>query len=83
MEKITKITYKSFFDYHYDTEEKCLRHEKIMSDVLDILKPLKVIPDELSLDWYNDGGYIQQDVDTFLDIRKKFLLYLKELIYRK
>jgi hypothetical protein len=80
MEKIVKITYKSFFGYHYETEEECLNHEKIMKDILEILKPLKPIPNgKLSRDWYNDGGYIQQDINIVKDVRSKILLYLKEL----
>jgi hypothetical protein len=83
MKKITKITYKSFFGYYYDSEEECWRHEKIMNDVLDILNSLKVIPDDLSLDWYNKGGFIQQDINVVNDVRSRFLLYLKELINKK
>ena len=80
MKKITKITYETFFGYQYDTKKECMRHEKIMHTVTDILSPLKSIPEESSLDWYNNGGYIQQDINVVNNVRDTLLLYLKELI---
>jgi hypothetical protein len=83
MKKITITTYKSFFGYHYKTKEECWKHEKIQHQVFEILSPLKRIPPELLTDWYNSGGYIQQDINVVKDVKDKFLLFLKTLINRR
>jgi len=85
MKKIIRTTYQtSCGGYEYETEEECLEHEKISFDLDSIMSDLKWFKSDENLKenenkFYNSKNYIQQDINSFVDVRQRVLEYLYNL----
>lgn len=85
MKKIIRTVYQTNCGkYEYETEEECLEHDRIVSELDTIMSDLKwfKLDEHLKineLDFYNGRDYIQQDINVFRSVRLRVLEYLYNL----
>ena len=85
MKKIIRTTYQTKCGrYEYDTEDKCLEHDRIVSELDTIMSDLKWFKTkELEDSELTDRVYIAQDVNVFIDVRQNVLKYFYDLTHKK
>ena len=79
MEVITQ--YKAKDGKIFNTEQKCLNHEKLIDQVNLVLSKLDNPEDhKKEVDFDNGKGYIQHDPATFLEVKKELLGLISQKI---